>query len=315
MKQIQKVCVAGGGVMGTAISQFFAQAGFQVSVYEIDSRRRAQLPDDVRRNQRMLIERGMITAEAAEHAARSIVVSDSMDIFSDADLVIEAVVEILEVKQRFFEALEKVAPADAILSTNTSGLSINAIGALLKNRARYVGANWWTPAYIIPLVEIVKSDDTSDETAQTLYQLLEAAGKKPILVKREVSGFVGNRMQFAMFREAMRIVEEGWAEPADVDRVLQYGLGLRYAVLGPFAVADYGGVDTYFHICDSLFAELDTRKDANDLIRSLYEQGKFGLKTGEGFYSYEGKDPAKLTAKRDETLLEILKLTMKEDKK
>ena len=156
---------------------------------------------------------------------------------------------------------------------------------------------------------MVRCDETADETVTSLYEILVKVGKQPVVINREVSGFVGNRMQFALFREAMHIVEEGLASPEDVDRVLKYGLGLRYAVLGPFEVADYGGVDTYFHISDSLFAELDTRATANDLIRELYSAGKYGIKTGEGFYNYHSVNPQKLLRARDEKLIGILELT------
>ncbi len=304
------ICIAGGGIMGSAIAQVFAQAGWDVTVYDISEVCLGRLKDTVRTNQRIFVENGRITEAEAEAALRRISVSSDMQCFEKADLVIEAIIEKMDVKQRFFAELEAHVSPDAILATNTSGLSINGIGTLLKRKERFIGANWWTPAYIIPLVEIVRADDTSDETAATLREILERVGKKPIVVAKEVSGFVGNRMQFALFREALHIAEEGLASYEDIDRVLVYGLGLRYAVLGPFSVADYGGVDTYFHISDSLFSDLETRKDAPNNIRALYEAGKFGLKTGEGFYAYRGRDVSALQAERDRKLLEILKITV-----
>ncbi len=174
---------------------------------------------------------------------------------------------------------------------------------------RFIGANWWTPAHIVPLIEIVRADITSDDTAKRLYDFFESVGKKPILINREVKGFVGNRIQFAVMREAMNIVENGYASCEDVDRVLHYGLGLRYAVLVSFRTADFGGVDTFCHISDNLFSDLSTRTDANDMIRKLYEENKLGIKTGEGFYQYTPESIQEGLHSRDEQLLDILKIT------
>ena len=308
MKEIRNVHIAGAGVMGSAIAQVFALAGYTVSVYDISQAALEKVGETVQNNLNYLIERQKLAPDAAEQALARISTTADMADFSTADLVIEAIIEKMDIKQSFFQRLEAIVAPDALLATNTSGLSINGIGALLRDKSRFLGANWWTPAYIIPLVEIVRCDETADATVQALYDILTAVGKKPIVINREVSGFVGNRMQFALFREAMHIVEEGLATPEDVDKVLKYGLGLRYAVLGPFSVADYGGVDTYFHISDSLFADLDTRQDANTLIRKLYEAGHYGLKTGEGFYTYPAEDRQRLLDARDDKLLAILAL-------
>lgn len=309
MRNIQAVGIAGAGVMGSAIAQVFAQAGCDVTVYDVNPESLFNIRSVVQRNQRIFLDTGVLTEQTAAASLERIATTERLADFAGMDLVIECVIEKLDVKQAFFEQLESFVSQDALLATNTSGLSINGIGARLKNKARFMGANWWTPAYIIPLVEMVRCDETADETVSALYETLVRVGKKPVVINREVSGFVGNRMQFALFREALHIVEEGLASPEDVDRVLKYGLGLRYAVLGPFEVADYGGVDTYFHICDSLFADLDTRQDANDLIRALYKAGNYGIKTGEGFYDYRTADAKKLLRERDEKLIGILELT------
>ncbi len=309
MRNIQKVGIAGAGVMGSAIAQVFAQAGCDVTVYDVNPESLSKIKNVIQRNQRIFLDTGMLTEQTASDSLERIATTEKLADFSAMDLVIECVIEKMDVKQTFFEQLESVVSRDTLLATNTSGLSINGIGARLKDKTRFIGANWWTPAYIIPLVEMVRCDETADETVDSLYETLVRVGKKPVVINREVSGFVGNRMQFALFREALHIVEEGLASPEDVDRVLKYGLGLRYAVLGPFEVADYGGVDTYFHICDSLFADLDTRKDANKIIRSLYQAGDYGIKTGEGFYDYRTADAKQLLRTRDEKLIGILELT------
>ncbi len=306
---IQKVAIAGAGVMGSSIAQYFAERGLEVIVYDIVQASLGKIEQTVCENQQLLIERGTLSpAQAAEARAR-IKTTGSLEDFAEADLVIEAIIEKMEIKQDFFCKLEQYCRPDTIFATNTSGLSVNGICEKMKTGERFIGANWWTPAHIVPLIEIVRADVTSDETAKRLYDFFESIGKKPILINREVKGFVGNRIQFAVMREAMNIVENGYASCEDVDRVLHYGLGLRYAVLGLFRTADFGGIDTFCHISDNLFSDLSTRTDANDMIRKLYEEKKLGIKTGEGFYRYTPESIRESLRSRDEQLLDILKIT------
>lgn len=308
-RTISKIGIAGAGVMGAAIGQYFSQHGLDVVLYDVSPKALAGVRETIRQNQQVLILQDILTEEEAAAARERIALTGQLGDFRDVDLVIEAIVENMDVKQDFFLQLEKVCRRDTILATNTSGLSVNGICAKMTTRDRYIGANWWTPAYIVPLVEIVKAEETADETADALYAFLESIGKKPVTLNREASGFIGNRIQFAALREALHIVESGYADIADVDRVLQYGLGLRYAVMGPFRTADFGGVDTYFHICKNLFKDLCSDDMPGSLIRSLYAEGKFGAKTGEGFYTYAPGEVAARQEGRDRKLLEILKVT------
>ncbi len=308
--KIQRVAVAGAGVMGSAIAQFFAERGLDVLVYDIVKESLDAIDGNIRLNQEVLIRRGILTEEQAGAARRRVSTTGSLEDFAGADLVIEAIIEKMEIKQEFFRKLETVCRSDAIFATNTSGLSVNGICEKMETGSRFIGANWWTPAYIVPLIEIIRADCTSDETAKRLYDFFESVGKKPILINREIEGFIGNRIQFAVLREAMDLVENGYTTCEDVDRVLNYGLGLRYAVMGPFRTADYGGVDTFCHISENLFSHLSRRTDANDMILRLYEEKKYGIKTGEGFYAYTPEQVRDGLRRRDEKLLDILKITM-----
>ena len=307
--EIRQVAVAGAGVMGSAIAQYFAQHELDVLVYDGIPASLERIDATVAESQQLLIQRGALTAEQAAAARGRIRTSSDMNDFAQADLVIEAIIENMAIKQDFFQKLEAICRPDTIFATNTSGLSVNEICQKMTTKERFIGANWWTPAHIVPLIEMVRADKTSDETAQRLYDFFESVGKKPIVINREVKGFVGNRIQFAVMREAMNIVESGYASMEDVDRVLHYGLGLRYAVLGPFRTADFGGVDTFYHISETLFPELSNREEANDLIRKLYDEGKYGIKTGEGFYAYTPEEIRAGIRERDEQLLDILKIT------
>ena len=308
-KMINQVAIAGAGVMGSAIAQYFAQKGLSVLLYDIMPASLEKVHTNIEQNQQLLIERGDLTAEAALAARQRVRTTAKLEDFANADLVIEAIIEKMDIKQKFFQQLETICSKDTIIASNTSSLSVKEMCRDMQYKDRFIGANWWTPAHIIPLIEIVRGEDTSDATAQTLYDFFESVGKKPIIINREIKGFVGNRIQFAIMREAMSIVENGYATPEDVDRVLNYGLGVRYAVLGPFRTADFGGVDTFYHISDHLFSDLSNRTDANDMIRKLYEENKLGIKTGEGFYSYTPESIQEGLRSRDEQLLDILKIT------
>lgn len=308
-QKIQKVAIAGAGVMGSTIAQYFAERELDVLVYDVVEASLAKIDENVAQNQRLMVERGQLTEEQALAARKRIRTTSDLEDFADADLIIEAIIEKMDIKQDFFLRLEGICRRDTIFATNTSSLSVNGICEKMSTKDRFIGANWWTPAHIIPLIEMVRADETSDETAKRLYDFFESVGKKPIVINREVKGFVGNRIQFAVMREAMNIVEQGYASMEDVDRVLHYGLGLRYAVLGPFRTADFGGVDTFFHISDELFSDLSARQDANDIIRNLYKEGKYGVKTGEGFFQYTPEEIRDGLRSRDEQLMDILKIT------
>lgn len=312
MDTIRKIGVAGAGTMGSAIGQYFAQHGLDVVLYDVSEKALNNVCQTIRQNQQVLIRQGILSEGEAAEARDRIHTETGLDAFSDVDLVIEAIIEDLAIKQAFFRRLESVCRPDAILATNTSGLSVNEICAAMCTRHRYLGANWWTPAYIVPLVEMVRCPETSDETVLRLRSFLESVGKKPIVLNREVNGFVGNRLQFAVMREAMSLVQSGYASMEDVDRVLQYGLGLRYAVMGPFRTADFGGVDTFYHISENLFGDLCADTAPNRLIGGLYEAGKFGVKTGEGFYAYGPGEIGARQEDRDRKLLEILKITCRD---
>ncbi len=309
MEKIRKAGIAGGGVMGSAIAVVFARAGCDVTVYDLSEKCLATLRERVMACQDIFVRTGLMTESEALGNADRVHGSSDMAALSDSELVIEAILERMDVKQKFFADIENFVTEDAILATNTSGLSVNEIGKLMKRPGRFIGANWWTPAYLLPLVEIISADYTDPETSVRLREILESVGKKPVCIKREVPGFVGNRLQFAMLREALHILDEGLASAEDIDRVLTSGIGVRYAVLGPLQTADYGGVDTFAHISENLFKELCSDSEAPESIMSLEREGHYGLKTGRGFYDYTGKDVNELQLERDRKLMAILKLT------
>ncbi len=213
-----------------------------------------------------------------------------------ADMVVEAVFEDMETKRSLFGRLEELCAPDAIFCTNTSAMSPTEISARLKRRERFVGTHFWNPAHLIPLVEVVKADATSDETCLAVMELLRAAGKRPILCRKDVPGFIANRMQHALWREAISIVENGIADAETVDEAVKYSFGLRLGQLGPLENADMVGLDLTLSIHEYLLPRLESSGKPSPLLKRLHERGSLGFKTGEGFRSWT---PESMEAVRD----------------
>ena len=254
-----------------------------------------------------LIEENIITESEAKDALKRISFTTDKKAFFDADLVIEAIIEKMDIKQEFWKDIEEIARDDAIFATNTSGLSITEICKKIKKKSRFIGMHWWNPPHIIPLIELIKGAETADETVKILVELVENIGKQSVVVLKDVNGFIGNRIQFAVFREALKIAEDEIATFEDIDKAMKFGPGFRYPVLGPFETADLGGVDTFYHISSYLFEELSCNKEPNPLLQKLIDKKHFGVKSGKGFYDYS-KSKGKLAMKRrDKEFFKILK--------
>lgn len=174
---------------------------------------------------------------------------------------------------------------------------MNRICERVQGKERFLGMHWFNPSNLIPLIEIIRNDETKQSCVDRVYDLARAIGKKPVICRKDVPGFIANRIQFAVLRECMDIVEKGIASVEDVDAVMKYGLGFRYAAYGPFEVADFGGLDTFYHISEYLNEDLCDAKEPQKQIRDLYEQGHYGVKNGRGFYDYsngKGEEAVKI---------------------
>ena len=234
-----------------------------------------------------------------------------MEDLKECDILIESIVEKLEIKQEFWENASKTLRPDAILATNTSGLSINKICERVEGKNRFLGMHWFNPAHLIPLIEIIRNDETDQKSVETVKNLALEIGKKPVTCKKDVPGFIANRIQFAVLRECMDIVEKDVATIEDVDAVMKYGLGFRYAAFGPFEVADFGGLDTFHHIASYLNKDLCDEKQVQKLIDDHYQKGEYGVKSKKGFYDYSnGKDEEALK-RRDEMFMLLAKTLYK----
>lgn len=293
--EIKTVAVAGAGTMGALIAQTFASHGYQVVLW---NRSEAGLA----RGKAIMAENLDAVPSAERDAVISgITMTTDPACFRNADFVLESIAENLEVKQDFYRQLEPLLKGTCLVSTNTSGLSITALSKAFKTPERFCGMHWINPANLIPLIEVISGERTAPDTAGTVYALAESLEKKPIRVK-DVPGFALNRLQFAVLREALHMVETGAASMEDVDKAMKYGLGLRYACIGPFETADLGGLDIFCGISEYLFADLADDKEPQALLRQKKAEGKLGLKSGEGFFDYSGGRGAKAVEERNRKL-------------
>lgn len=307
LEGIKKIAVAGAGTMGSGIAQVFAQRGYKVVVTDVSEKYLENAKKIILINQSRLIEENIITQAEAEDAMKNLSFTTDKKAFFDADVIIEAIIEKMGIKQDFWKEVEEIVKEDAILATNTSGLSITEICQKVKNKGRFVGMHWWNPPYIIPLIELIKGDETADETVRVLAELVEKIGKESVVVLKDVNGFIGNRIQFAVFREALKIVEDGIATVEDVDKAMKYGPGFRYPVLGPFETADLGGLDTFYYISSYLFNKLSNAKKPTPLQQELMDNKNLGVKSGKGFYDYSDGKGELAMKRRDKNFFKILK--------
>lgn len=306
-KKISQVGVAGSGTMGASIAQILASHGIHVLLYDLSRDQLNKGQKFIETAQDHLIRNAQLSRPEASSILDHIRYSTDVNELAQSDLIIECIVEKMEAKIAFWKEVEKLVSRDTILASNTSGLSIDTMSEDLTFKDRFIGMHWWNPPHLIPLVELIRGKETRDEVVSALEELCEMLHKKSVVVLKDAPGFIGNRLQFALFREALKIYEEGIGSIEDIDKAMKYGPGFRYGVIGPFETADLGGLDTFYSICSYLFSELSQETEVPETLKALVEQVDFGIKNKKGFYDYaDGKDRA-LLAKRDAYFLRQLR--------
>lgn len=302
---IQSIVVAGAGTMGSSMAQIFAKYHDRVVIYNHREVTLQKAQRRIEENVQTLVQAGELTPAEAKHLLGALSYTTEWDCFLSCDLVVENLAEDLPIKQAFYEKISSLVREDTIIATNTSGLSINTLAKSVQGANRFIGMHWFNPPHLIPLIEIIKGDQTDDAVAQEIYQLSVTINKKPVIVNRDVAGFAANRLQFAVLREALDLVQKGVISKEGVDEVMKYGLGFRYACLGPLEVSDFGGLDTFYHISSYLMKDLCDSKEVPELMKQHYEAGEYGVKTGAGFYDYSGDRAQQATKERDEKFLKL----------
>jgi 3-hydroxybutyryl-CoA dehydrogenase len=282
--EIKKIGVVGAGVMGSGIAQVCAQAGFEVIMRDLTDELVQKGLKNIENFLNEGIKRGKVTEEQKQQTLSRIKGTTKLEDLKDVDFVIEAAVEIMDVKKQIFQELDKLVRPEVILSTNTSSLSITEIAQSTKRPDKVVGMHFFNPAQLMRLVEIVRGLDTSDETIKVCYELSEKLGKIPVLVKKDVPGFIVNRIMMIQFMEAIRLYEEGVASLEDIDKAVKFGLNYP---MGPFELMDLTGLDIGYYVNEYLSQELDHWPSTPYSLKVRVKAGKLGRKTGEGWYKYE----------------------------
>lgn len=305
LEGIKKIGVVGAGTMGAGVAEIFAEFGYTVILY---NRSEAGMQRAVERLQSKVAVAPASIKKETDVTEAKIYTTHDLTGLAQVDLISESIAENLEVKQDIFRKIDEICDAQTIFTTNTSGLSISQIATAVSHSERFAGVHFFNPPEIVPAVEVIKGAETSDATCEILIDLLKLMKKQPILVQKDVPGFVASRLQFAVVREALHLVEEGIAAPADVDAVMKHGLGLRWALLGPLEIADLGGLDIFNTVGSYVAKSLSNATDSPKVLQDLVAAGKLGAKTGSGFYDYPPGKANALITERDEKLLEILHL-------
>jgi len=295
-EQVEKIAVLGAGVMGHGIAQVAALAGFNVIIRDIAQEFLDKAQQGIERSLKRLVERGRMTEDAAKAALGRISMTlDLSEAVGDADLVVEAIPERLDLKRKVWKEVSGKAREDAVLATNTSSLSITAIAEAVSHPERFVGMHFFNPPTVMRLVEIIPGARTSQETMELAMALAERMGKTPVAVKRDAPGFIVNRVLITYLNEAAKLLDAGYTKE-QVDSAMQHRAGMP---LGPFMLADLIGLDIVYNILKVFEENLGPRYAPAKPIEKLFKERKLGRKTGEGFYSYKERPRVPEEAGRD----------------
>lgn len=304
---IKHICNLGTGTMGHGTALMFAMAGYKVRMYGPDDSEIDRGMAGIKDGLETYRHHGLIKNDEIPAVLERVQgVTTLEEAAEDADFVIESVPEVLEIKQKVFAAMEKLCPPDTIFATNTSGLSPTDIAEVLDHKDRFVVAHFWNPPHLVPLVEVVPGKETKQDTVETTWKLMEKIGKKPVALKREALGFIGNRLQLALLREALYIVESGIGTKEAVDTTVKYSLGRRLSTTGPLESADLGGLDIFYNISNYLMKDLCSSEEVSPLLKEAMDRGTLGAKTGTGLYNWTPESLEKIKKVREDHLLEWL---------
>jgi 3-hydroxybutyryl-CoA dehydrogenase len=303
MDGFSRVAVLGAGTMGPGIAAVFAAAGFQSSIFGRRERAAERAAAQAEKQWRVLVDHGL--ASPGEMRIRP--AHDLDDALGDAEIVIEAVSEDLETKRSVFAEVEQRVDSDVVLGSTTSGLDIDLISATAEHPARFLVLHFWNPAHLIPLVEVVGGKRTDPAIVDGACALLRRIGKHPVRLNKYVPGFVGVRLQQAVVREAIALLQAGVASAEDIDAATRLSFGARFPVIGPLETSDLGGLDVIAAIHEYLLADLDCSREPQALLKELVSAGDLGAKTGRGFYDWANRDAGELSRHRDEELITRIK--------
>jgi 3-hydroxyacyl-CoA dehydrogenase len=299
---VRRAAVIGTGTMGPGMGAVLARAGIETALYDVSAEALERAKGGVELAASVLdrleaprVDGGAVRFETQLEAA-----------LDGADFVLEAVPEKLELKQELFPQLERNVAPQAILASNTSGIPITKIASVCARPTRVVGMHWSNPPHLIPMIEVIPGEETSEETVRETCELVRRFGYHPV-VEREVPGFVENRILYAILRECLDLVDRGIIDPEGLDLNVRWGIGYKLAVIGPMELLDMAGLDIYDAVGSYLNQDLSTSDEVSSTIRGLIDQGRLGMKTGGGIYDYTPEQADELRAKRAGKLVAVRK--------
>ncbi|GGA37973.1 3-hydroxyacyl-CoA dehydrogenase family protein [Psychrobacillus lasiicapitis] len=304
---VEKVTVLGAGTMGHGIVQLYAQAGYDVFMYDIKDEFLEKALTRISHNLDMLIQENAITASEKESILERISIStDLKEAVSGARFITEAVSENLTIKFDLFKQLEEIIEEDTIIASNTSTFSIQQLSEGVQKTDRLIITHFFNPAHLVPLVEVVKSPGTSQDIIDRTVEVLKNIGKKPVVLKKDIPGLIANRLQAALVREAFYLLDNGIADAEDIDLAVTAGPGFRWAFIGPLETADFGGLDIWKSVVENLAPVLSKEEKIPPFVEQKVQSGNLGTKTGNGLFTYAGNEEIqrKIT-ERDENFIRL----------
>ncbi|UYP06140.1 3-hydroxyacyl-CoA dehydrogenase family protein [Priestia megaterium] len=311
----EELAIIGSGTMGHSIALSASIAGFNVKIWGIDNNDIHRGKQGIDEKLNLLTAYEVVDSNEIKNIKERIYFTNSLrECVNNASFVIEGIPENLYLKQKMFQELDELCSQNVILASNTSGLSPTDIAALALYPERTVVTHFWNPGHLIPLVEVIRGEQTSEQTVNRSLELLKNLNKKPIVVQKDILGSIGNRLQYALFREAQYILEQGVASIEDIDKAVCYSIGRRLSVTGPFMTADMGGLDVFDSISAYLFPDLSNHNKSFSKMKNLIDKGNYGQKTGKGFYEWSQQQSKKMNKEREQQLIYWLKRDLEEEK-
>jgi 3-hydroxyacyl-CoA dehydrogenase len=301
---VKVVAVVGAGTMGPGMAATFARHGFETRLSDVKPEQLEKAKGTIDLVYKTLTGGGFMTeADAQAGWGRLTLTGDQAAAVKDADFVVETVPEKVEIKQAVFKELDAQVRDDTILASNTSGIPITKLGEATRKPNRLIGMHWSNPPHMIPVVEVIRGAQTDQATVEATNRVVERIGMIPAEVKRDVPGFVENRILYAIMREALHLLDEGVATAEDIDKITKWGIGYKLAVIGPLELLDVAGLDIYTAVASYLNKDLSNAPGISSTVTSKVDQGKLGIKTGSGLFDYTPEKIQQLQQQRGRLLL------------
>ncbi len=317
LETIKNIGIVGVGVMGPGIAEVLAIFGssydFTINLFDISSEAIQNAQKRMEEDFVKVESVGIFSKEDLQEARNRIHFVTDLNALKESHLIIEVIPEKLNLKQDFFKQIESLVSPDTILATNSSGLSITAIAKDTQHPERVIGTHFMNPPLLMPLVEVVKGKDTSDETISRIIGLLTNVNKRPVLVKKDIPGYVHNRLQAAVFRELMHLVDTEVMDVEDLETTVRYGLGLRLPVMKVFEMVDLMGLDTIKNVLSYLYPALDRSTKPPDFLEEMIGKGTLGVKTGKGFHDYSNADMTESMKEKEAATFQLLMMMQQYD--